>query len=196
MIEDHEGATTRDVVRIIGLPLRFQPLDFGLKLAEPRIHIVGEFLGRLMLLRQPIECRLCRYKRGLIFRRKINRMRVGSPHAVRLRKIKMGFRPIPALGGPHGIGLTAELCGYQEIEHRHILQIAAAILGEKIAKDCTACFGVGLDPDKARAAVGGGHVGFGEHAADGAGIPVIGQALIDAFLPGMIIGDGKGHQLF
>ena len=49
VIEDHESATPRDVVRIIGPPLRFQPLDFGLQLAEPRIHVISQFLGRLML---------------------------------------------------------------------------------------------------------------------------------------------------
>jgi hypothetical protein len=39
-------------------------------------------------------------------------------------------------------------------------------------------------------------MGFGEQTPDGAGIPVIGQPLINTFLPSVIIGDGKGHQLF
>ena len=44
MVEDDESAAARDVVRVIGLPLRLQPLDFGLKFAEPRIHVVRQVL--------------------------------------------------------------------------------------------------------------------------------------------------------
>jgi hypothetical protein len=33
MIEDHEGPAARDVIRIIGVPLGFQPIDLSLKLA-------------------------------------------------------------------------------------------------------------------------------------------------------------------
>lgn len=51
---------------------------------------------------------------------------------------------------------------------------------------------VGLDPDKPCAAVGCGHVGFGEQAADCAGLTGIGEPLIDDSLPGVILGDGKG----
>lgn len=150
MIEDHERATTRDVIRIVGLPLRFQPLDFGLKFAEPRIHVVSKFFGPLMLFRQPVECRLHRCKSGLIFRRKLNLMRVGRPHAVRMREIKLDLRPFPALGCPHGIGLTAELCSHQQIEQRYVFQIPAAIFGEEVAKDRAACFRVGLHPEARR----------------------------------------------
>src|SRR6185437_16659558 len=39
VIEDHESATACNVVRIIGLTLRSQPLDFGLKLAELCIYV-------------------------------------------------------------------------------------------------------------------------------------------------------------
>lgn len=66
VIEDHERAAARDVGGIVGLPFRLQPLDFGLQLAEPRVHLVRQFLGRLVLLGQPVELGLNRLKRGLI----------------------------------------------------------------------------------------------------------------------------------
>ena len=56
-------------------------------------------------------------------------------------------------------------------------------------------FGILFRTDKDRAAIRGGDVGFGQQAADGAGIAVIGQPLVGRFLPGMVLGDGKGHQL-
>ena len=46
MVEDDESPAARDVGGVVGLPLGFQPLDLGLKLAETRIDIVGKFLGR------------------------------------------------------------------------------------------------------------------------------------------------------
>jgi hypothetical protein len=36
MIEDHERPAARDVIGIVGLPLRFQPLDISFKLADTR----------------------------------------------------------------------------------------------------------------------------------------------------------------
>lgn len=189
-------APPRDVVGIIGLPLRLQPLDFRLKLAKASVHVVSKFIGRLMLFGQPVECRLRRFQSGLIVRRKLDRLRIGSPHAMRVREIKMSFCPFPALGCPNGIGLTAELCCHQEIEQRHVFEIAAAIFREQVAQDGAARLRVGFDPDEARTPVRGGHMGFGQHAADGAGVAVVGQALKDAFLSGMVVGDGKGHQLF
>jgi hypothetical protein len=50
-------------------------------------------------------------------------MWVRSTHAVSTREIKMGFRPLPALSRPQRVSLAAELCGYQQIEQRHIFQI-------------------------------------------------------------------------
>ncbi len=99
----------------------------------------------------------------------------------------MGFRPSPSLGRPQRIRLAAKLCRHQQIEQRHVFQIAAAILGEEVPQDRAARFRVGLEPDKTRAAVGGGDVGFGEQAADGTGIAVVGQPLIER-LP-----DGHDH---
>ena len=174
VIEDHERAAARDVVGIVRLPLGFQPLDLGLKFAELGIHIFRKFIRRLVLFGEAVEFRLYRCKSGLIFRRKLDRMRIGPPHAVGMREIEMGFRPFPSLGRPNRIGFATKLCRHQQIKQRHVFQIAAAILGEEVPKDRAACFGVRFETDKARAAVGCGHMVFGENATDGAGIPVIG----------------------
>jgi hypothetical protein len=48
MIEDHESATRRDIVGIIGVPFGFQPLDVSLKLAKSSIHMIRKFIGRLV----------------------------------------------------------------------------------------------------------------------------------------------------
>src|SRR5216684_8844487 len=45
MIENHESPAARDVIRIIGLTLGFQPLGYSLKLAQPRVHMVWKFVG-------------------------------------------------------------------------------------------------------------------------------------------------------
>src|SRR6266702_4539391 len=74
VIEDHESTAARNLVRIIGLPLGFQPLDFGLKLAEPGIHFIRKFVGRLVLFGEAVEFGLYPCKSVLIFRRKLDRM--------------------------------------------------------------------------------------------------------------------------
>jgi hypothetical protein len=95
MIEDHESTAARDVIRIIGQPLRFQPLDLSLKLAKPRVHMVGKLIGRLVPFGQLVDFAPRGLKDRLIFGRKLHRMRVGAPHSVRVREIEMSFGPLP-----------------------------------------------------------------------------------------------------
>lgn len=90
VIEDHERTAARDVVAVVRLPLGFQPLDLGLKFAEPCIHFIGKFVGRLVLFGEPVEFRLYHLKGCLILRRKLDRMRVGAAHAMSVREIEMG----------------------------------------------------------------------------------------------------------
>ena len=112
-----------------------------------------------------------------------------------VRVVEEDLRPFPALGFHQGVGFAPKLGHDQHIEKRHVLEIVAAILGEEVTQDRTAHFRIGLRADKDRAAIGGGDVGLSEHAADRAGVAVIGQPLEGCFLPGMILGDRKGHQL-
>lgn len=195
MIEDHEGTAARDIVGVVRLPFGFQTFDFGLKLTEPGVHIVRKLLGRPVLLGQTVEFNLHRFKGGPIFRQELDRMRVGPAHAVGMWEIEMRFRPFPALSFAYAIGGAPELSGDQQIEQCHILKVAAAILGKEIAQDGAARLGVGLDADEPRSAIRGGDMGFGEQAADGAGIAVVGQPLIDGLLPGMVSRDGESRQL-
>ena len=108
MTEDHESPAARDVIGIIDLPLRFQPLDVSLKLAKSRVHMVGKFIGRLQPFAETVDFALCCLKGCLIFRRKFHRMRVGAPHAMRVREIKMDFGPFPALGLAQRIPLRGQ----------------------------------------------------------------------------------------
>jgi hypothetical protein len=74
VIEDHERAAARDVLGVVGLPLRFQPFDLGLKFTEPYVHIIGKFIGGLVLFGEAVELGLCRLKGRVVFRRKLDRM--------------------------------------------------------------------------------------------------------------------------
>jgi NADP-dependent 3-hydroxy acid dehydrogenase YdfG len=173
MIEDHESPARRDVIRIIGPPLRFKPLDLSLKLVKPRVHMVGKLIGSLVPFGQLVDFALCCLKGRLIFRRKLHRMRVGPPHPVRVRKIEMGFGPFPALRLPQRIGFAAELCRHQQIKQRHILEIAATILGEEVTQDRATRLHVGLHTSEHRASVRSRHMCLGQQTANGAGVAVI-----------------------
>lgn len=144
MIEDHESPAACDVIRIIGLPLRFEPLDVSLKLAEPRVYMVRKFISRLQPFAETVDFALCCLKGPLIFRRKLHRVRVGPPHSVRVREVEMDFGPFPALRLPQRIGFATGLCRHQLVKQRHILEIAAAILGEEVAQDRANRLRVGL----------------------------------------------------
>ena len=196
MVEDDESAAACDVVGVIGLPLGLQPLDLGFKLAEPRIHISQEVPRPSRAARSGCRTRPAQHqgrpdpppKAPLDADRSgANRGRAGS---------RDGLASISSPSASRRASASrAELCRYQQIEQRHVFEIAAAILGEEVAQDRAARLGVGLRTDKDRAAIRGGDMGLGQQAADGAGVAVIGQPLVDGLLPGMILGDGKGHQL-
>ena len=162
MIEDHEGTAARDVIRIIGVSFGFQPLDFSLKFAEPRVHMVGKFIGRLIPFGQLVDFRPRGLKGRLILHRKLHRLRVGPPHSMRVRKLEMGFRPSPALRLPQRVGFAAELCCHQQIKQHHILEIAAAILGEEVTQDRATRLRIGLRTNEHRAPVCGRRMCLGQ----------------------------------
>jgi hypothetical protein len=47
------------------------------------------------------------------------------------------LRPFPALRLHHGVGFVPQFGHHQHVEQRHVLEIAAAILGEEVAQDRT-----------------------------------------------------------
>lgn len=99
VIKDNESAAARDIVGIVGGPPCLQPLDFGLKLAEPGVYVVGKFIGRLMLFGQVVEFRVGGGKARLIFRRQHHRVWVRPAHAVGVRKSRWAsvhFQPSDA----------------------------------------------------------------------------------------------------
>src|SRR6266487_2744322 len=80
--------------------------------------------------------------------------------------IQKDLRPFPSLRLQQGVRFASELGHYKEVEKRHVLEIAAAILAEEVAQDDTANLGILFRADKDRAAIRGGDMGFREHAAD------------------------------
>ncbi len=195
MIKDHESAAPRDVVGIIGLPLRFQPLDLGFQFAKPGVHVIRQFLGRLVLLGQAIEFGLRSIKGGLIVGRKLHRVRVRSAQAMGVKEIEMDLGPSPTLRLPQGICRAPKFCGHQPIEQRNIFEVTAAILRKEVAQDRAARLRIGLHADKDRAAIRGGNMGFRQQATDRTGITIMRKPLKRRFLPSMILSDRKGHQL-
>jgi hypothetical protein len=147
--------------------------------------MVWESIRRLQPFGVLIDFRPRGFQGHLVLHRKLDRMRVGPPHSMRMRKIEMDLGPFPALHFPQRIGFAAELCRHQQIKQRHILEIAAAILGEEVAQDRATRLRVGLHTNEHSAPVRGRHVRFSQQTANGAGIAVIGQPLIDHFLPGV-----------
>jgi hypothetical protein len=157
--------------------------------------MVGEFVRRLQPVRELVYFGPGRVQRRLIRSRKLHRVRIDAAHAMGVGKVEMRFRPFPPLRLAQPIGLAAELGRDEEVQQRDIFQIAAAILAEEVAQQGAARLHIILKADKARAALGGRNVGFGEHAADGAGVPIVGETVEHGLLPGVILGDGKGCQL-
>jgi hypothetical protein len=115
--------------------------------------MVRKLIGRLIPFGQLIDFALRCLKDSLILIRKVNPMRAGPPHSVRVREIEMDFGQFPALRLPQRIGFPAELCRHQQIKQRHILEIAATIFGEEVAQRSADRLSVGLHTNEHRAPV-------------------------------------------
>lgn len=74
----------------------------------------------------------------------------------------MDLRPLPPLSFLQGGRFASELCHHKQVEKRHVLEIAATVLGEEVAEDRATHLGIGFRADKDRAAIRGGDVGFRE----------------------------------
>lgn len=105
-------------------------------------------------------------------------------------------RGFPTLGGD-GLGRGGELVGHQPVEQGGILEPAAVIGLEQVARDDAAGRFIGFGADELRAPVGGADRPFGEHPPDLIGflVGIAGERLPDLFLTGMIVRHRERHQL-
>ena len=111
--------------------------------------------------------------------------------------MRHGLHPCPALGA-HVLGQRRQLLAHQPFQKRRIVQIhAAVVLREQVAASAAACFGVGVQPDEAGQRVLCVDFPFGQVLAQrGRAALPLRRAVERGFLRGVIVGDGKGHQLF
>jgi len=110
------------------VPFGFQPLDVSLKLAKSSIHMIRGS-SAVWFHSELVDLAPSCLKGCLIVDGKLHRTRPAQ--TVGVRKIEVGFRPSPALRLAHGIRFAAKLRGHQKIKQRHILEITAAILGDR-----------------------------------------------------------------
>lgn len=96
MGQDNEHAAARDLLRLVGMTQRIDPLDLRFKL--PAVHVVGQFVMAVIFRCQAVKFVLRDVVSGGVFCRKLHRMRIGTAHAVRVGKVDMDGNPLPALG--------------------------------------------------------------------------------------------------
>jgi hypothetical protein len=106
VIEDHEGAAARDIVAIVGLPFGLEQIDLGFQLAEPDIHVVGDFVRGPMPFGQLVNLVPRHLPRCPILRRQLILTRVRMPSVigltVHLLTRPQWLRRISALGSAGG----------------------------------------------------------------------------------------------
>jgi len=72
---------------------------------------------------------------------------------------------------------------------------AAAIFGEQVAQDGTACLHVGFRADEDSAPARRRDMRSHQFATNDVGLAIVGEVFENLLLPGMIVGDGEGHQM-
>lgn len=132
---------------------------------------------------------------GNVFVGKLHLMRIGAAHAVCVGPVDMSRDPFPPLCLLNLGGNPFQLFQHKPVQPRGVLIKAATILGEQVADDVAARFGIGFRADEYRAPIRSRHIAGGQVAADDPRFLVVGQVLKDVFLPGVVVGDGKRLQL-
>jgi hypothetical protein len=84
---------------------------------------------------------------------------------VAIGKVRSDRNPLPALG-PQLLSHGLELFDNQTVEQRRVLQPAAIVVFEQIARDNAACRFVGFNADEHCAFIGRADCTFGELAVD------------------------------
>ena len=112
------------------------------------------------------------------------------------REVGRGLDPFPAFAAQR-LGLARELLGDEPVEQRRVLEPAAIVVLEQIARDDAAGRLVGVKSDKLRPLVGGADRALGELAADVIRLLVVGprKAVPDLLLARVVVGDREGHEL-
>jgi len=116
---------------------------------------------------------------------------------VGVAQVRHGLHPCPSLGA-HVLGQRCQLLAHQPFQQRRIVQIDAAIvLREQVAAGAAAYVGVGVHSDEAGQRVLCVDFALGQVLAQcGRAALPLRRAVERSFLRGVVVGDGKGHQLF
>ncbi|TCL96644.1 hypothetical protein C8J38_1011006 [Rhizobium sp. PP-WC-2G-219] len=127
MGEDDEYAATGNLVRIIGVTQGVDTLDLGFQLPEPLVHLVGQFVGAVILLGQGVVFSQRDGIGRLVFFRLRHRMRIGAAKAVAVRIVDMDRGPLPTFLGLHALRDPRQLLDDRPVQQTGILIEAAAI---------------------------------------------------------------------
>ena len=127
--------------------------------------------------------------------RPFDRHRIDPPERRNVGVVQTGLGPFPALALAGLVGQSGQLVADQPVQQDHILQPAAAVLGEQVAQHPAPLGLVGLHADEADAPVIDADLGLGHGAADGVNGTILAQLLEHLPLPVLIRADAEGHQL-
>ncbi len=144
-----EDTGPRHLVRAIAHRPGLEDLQRLLDLPEPRIHLVGQFLGLGILRLQLVELITELLTLGTLLIGQVDGGAGQTAHAagMAIGEIHRDLDPFPALGGD-GLRLGLQLLARQPVEQHRVLEPAAIVLLEEIAQHIAARRLIGSMPTK------------------------------------------------
>ncbi|MFZ3181126.1 MAG: hypothetical protein WA156_13170, partial [Methylocystis silviterrae] len=194
--DKYSGA--RDFGRIVDGRSLVNRRNLLFEFRELAVDLLGKIFFALVFVRQSVIFG----ERGVVTRllllrdRRVACRQPPQPIRVAIGKIDRDLRPLPAFGAQR-VGRFREFFPRKAIKQRHILQPAAMILLEEIAKDNPARRLIGFNADEDRALVARLHRAFGQQTPDRVGLLDVRtvESLPNFLLPRMVVGDAYGHEL-
>ena len=154
MVERDERAAARDLGRVVDEGAVVERRDLDLERLGPGDRLVGHILITLVGGIEAFELVGAGLVRGLLLVAGLGRLPVHPAQArcVPVGEVERRLDPLPALRADR-LGLRRELLGDEPVEQRHVVEPAALVLLEQVARDVAACGLVGIDAHEHRAPV-------------------------------------------
>ncbi len=198
-IDADKSAGDRHFLRVVDQRLRDERRDLLVDRIDPGTDFIGDVLGARPFVFEPVGFLAQRFDPRLIVGARLGRHAIERAVAegVAIREVDRGLDPLPAFRRDTR-HLGFELLGLQPVEQRDVLEPAAVIAFEEIAKNMSACLAIGVERDEQDALVRCPYLVLGQPRAD---IPRLlrvarGEHIPDLFLPRVIARHRKGHELF
>ena len=194
MAEHGEEPAARDLVLGVAVVLA-EGLKRSLDLLEARFDLRWQLVQVGVTLDKPVIFAAERGDLRRVVRRAFDVARIDPRQSVAGRIVDVGLRPLPPPTCSGVLGQDRELLENQPVQQGHVVQPAAPVVGEEVAGHGSPRRFIGLGADEHGAAVARLDLGGGQRLADVGGRAVVGELLVDLFLPGMVVGDREGHEL-